>query len=231
MFRPNATDSYVGRSASYFASLLSAFDEIYPVVSLRQRLHFDSAAYWAQKVSRRATRVAPIYFGDVLVDGKADAISFRRFNTADSLLRDTVRCFTVNQGAASDLIRLTILNHARTRDLRFSSAPGRTVLSCVGRSTVRYAIGRARPRDASRPAPPGTLFRVLDGLRAPALVLADCEPRRVAGLLLEMLATMEHWWPTLGVDAKWTVRRALRVMCEVLGLDFFMTIWDGAVWT
>ena len=42
---------------------------------------------------------------------------------------------------------------------------------------------------------------------------------------VEMLATMEHWWPTLGVDAKWTVRRALRVMCEVLGLDFFMTIW------
>lgn len=225
VLRPYSNYSYVVRSALYFATLLESFPLIVPVVSIRQNVQVRSAAYWAECLQGDQHGViVPVYFADVLKDGKPDSISFRRFHSVDSVLEELRRELRLSKSSASDVLRLMMLSHPSNRPIRYTAPISAHALSILGRITLQQL--RGAPCGIRNPVawPPGAIFMLEDALAAPRIVSETLDPRVAATSFLRLLFLISRARVPEALTR--VTADGFNNLCQVLGLQSIRSFED-----
>lgn len=217
ILKPFKTESYVVKSALYFSNLLADFDKVLCVASRRQEVHIEAAMYWATALSGgKPGRIESVLFSDVLMDGRTDSMSFRRFHSADQAIAQISSRYSLPRDSAAVVLRLLMLASPMRRPLKLGDDPSASVSGALGRILFKTAAsGKLEFGRGEWPA--GGLFILAAGHDAPIRVLESLEPHVVLTALSDLLFMLARYGP--GPEwARPIVQQSVRRMCSILGV-------------
>ncbi|MFE7856322.1 hypothetical protein [Streptomyces sp. NPDC057403] len=232
VLKPSGHNSYLARSILYFAKLLESFDLVLPVISIRQAVHVKSAIHWALKMHGSGGRaISPVFFGEVLVDSRADSISFRRFHSVDSAMQEVQESLRVQAPIAAELIKLVLLLHPVSKPFRFQTPISAYIRQALGKPLLQALAGRPSRRALSYGMPvPGSIPMILDAVDAPKQLVMSHEPRVAAISFLNLIRVGESFPAHASVDIKNLALEGLKATADVLGLPHMANCLRRQLW-